>query len=122
MWPFRRPDHRDTVLQNEGPEPGRPHHPGLLNHMQGIIAQFGELVYAAVRPLPTQTGDGSYLEEPESENWYKDITSLDSKDLGTIKDMSVHVVDPEPVDDKKYYQERLVNVSANSSATRSTLM
>ena len=48
-------------------------HNGSRGDVEASFTQFAQLVHAARRPLPTQTGDGAYLEHAEPSGLLADI-------------------------------------------------
>ncbi|KKY29272.1 putative fatty acid oxygenase [Phaeomoniella chlamydospora] len=87
---------------------------------QGIdkaFEQFAQLVHAARRPLPTQTGDGSYIEHEIPSSLFEDIKSLGFKDVKTLREVMQskgHLQD-----DKTMLMERVIQlVSALPSTSQ----
>ena len=48
-------------------------HGASRGDVEDSFAQFAQLVHAAMRPLPTQSGDGAYLEHAEPSGLLADI-------------------------------------------------
>ncbi len=67
-------------------------------------------VYAQ-RPLPTQTGDGSYVEHEEKTGVLADLKALGFKDAKTLTDVMRNKTKGEYVDDKTYLMEHTIQVS-----------
>lgn len=55
-------------LANDG-KPPKPNRDGVASAFQ----QFGQLVHASKRPLPTQNGDGTYTEKKKYTGLRKDL-------------------------------------------------
>ena len=54
--------------------------------VESMFSQFAGLIHAAQRPLPTQTGDQTYLvEEASHSSFWQDFRSLGLKDANTLK-------------------------------------
>ena len=87
----------------------------------GKIAQIEQVVAAALRPLPTQTGDGSYVQEPAVTGLAKDLLHFDLKDAKTLADMAKNAVTGEAVNDRDYIMERVIQVCASGELAISTL-
>jgi linoleate 10R-lipoxygenase len=68
------------------------------------------LVYAARRPLPTQSGDGSYLETKTPNSLLQDLKAVGLKGISIIMDMMKSKVSGKLVDDKTYLMERVIQV------------
>lgn len=76
----------------------------------GIFEKYSQLLHASQRPLPNQTGDGTYVEHESSTGLFQDIKSMGFKDLGTLKDVLKSQTSGELVDDKTYLMERIIQV------------
>lgn len=74
------------------------------------IAQVEQVVSAALRPLPTQTGDGSYVQEPTVTGLAKDLLHFDLKDAKTLAEVAKTAVTGEAVNDRDYIMERVIQV------------
>lgn len=51
--------------------------------------EYAQLIHASIRPLPTQSGDGAYLDKDEPSGFWDDIRSLGIKDLKTVRHIMV---------------------------------
>jgi linoleate 8R-lipoxygenase/9,12-octadecadienoate 8-hydroperoxide 8R-isomerase len=89
---------------------------------------FSNLISAATRPLPTQTGDGTYLEYEEDPPEFikkidatlKDLSSLGITDVATLLQVQEKQKTGAVWDDKQYLMERLIQTAArfpDNSAT-----
>ena len=76
----------------------------------GKIAQVEQVVAAALRPLPTQTGDGSYVQTPIVTGLAKDLLHFDLKDAKTLAEVAKTAVTGEAVNDREYIMERVIQV------------
>lgn len=74
------------------------------------IAQVEQVVAAALRPLPTQTGDGSYVQMPSVTGLAKDLLHFDLKDAKTLAEVAKTAVTGEAVNDRDYIMERVIQV------------
>lgn len=73
------------------------------------LEQFAQLVHASRRPLPTQTGDGSYVSHGDvPSSLFQDIKSLGFKDLGTLREVLQNKGHLQ--DDKSMLMERVIQV------------
>ncbi|KAF2099021.1 heme peroxidase [Rhizodiscina lignyota] len=82
---------------------------------KGIAETFGafaQLIHAAQRPLPMQTGDGSYVEHEEHSGMLADLKALGFKDAKTLADVMRNKTKGEYVDDKTYLMERVIQLVA----------
>ncbi|KAJ5085033.1 hypothetical protein N7532_009804 [Penicillium argentinense] len=72
--------------------------------------QYREVIHAARRPLPTETGDGSYVEDETSSGLWADLRSLGIKDAGTLVSFLENKVTGQYVDDKTMLMERVIQL------------
>ncbi|EME48559.1 hypothetical protein DOTSEDRAFT_67567 [Dothistroma septosporum NZE10] len=96
--------------------------PKLQQTKQGVwesIQQLGNLLKAVRAPLPTDTGDGSELPQPDKahlwkdiENLYKDIRRQDINDLEGLLETFKDAALKEPQNDRDYLMESLVAVAS----------
>lgn len=78
------------------------------------LAQIEQVVTAALRPLPTQTGDGSYVQEPTVTGLAKDLLHFDLKDAKTLAEVAKSAVTGEAVNDRDYIMERVIQVCVSA--------
>lgn len=91
----------------------------LNTERKGVTETFGafaQLIHAAQRPLPTQTGDGSYIEHEEHSSTWADMRSLGFKDAKTLAEVMRSKTKGEYVADKMYLMERVIQVSCTLRA------
>lgn len=75
------------------------------------LAEVMQVINASLRPLPTETGDGSYNPEPAPHTGVlKDVAHLNIGDVETITDLVKQYAGGGPVDDKTYLMERVIQV------------
>lgn len=85
---------------------------GRVNVEQSF-EQFAQLIHAARSPLPTQSGDGSYLDHAESSGFMQDVKALGFEDARTLMDVMKTKTTGQLQDDKTYIMERVIQVSSN---------
>ena len=78
--------------------------------VESTFEQFSQLIHSAQRPLPSQTGDGSYLEKEESSGLWADFKSLGVKDVATVKHIMEDKASGKPQDDRKMHMEEVIQV------------
>ena len=78
--------------------------------IESSFEQFAQLIHASNRPLPNQTGDGSYLDHKEPSGLMADIKALGFKDAKTLMDVMKNKATGEYQDDKTYVMERTIQV------------
>ncbi|KAJ6007045.1 hypothetical protein N7522_005396 [Penicillium canescens] len=81
------------------------------------IAQVEQVVAAALRPLPTQTGDGSYIQAPTVTGLAKDLLHFDLKDAKTLAEVAKSAITGEAVNDRDYIMERVIQLAAGLPST-----
>ena len=76
------------------------------------FSQLSSVLHAALRPLPTQTGDGPYLQlEKPDRSLLEQLKALNIENAATIKDVVTHL-GGRPTDDKTYIMERVIRLAA----------
>lgn len=84
----------------------------IKNGIGQSIHQIEKVISASLRPLPTETGDGTYVSSAAKTGLVEDISRLDLGDVKTIVNIAKSAATGEPVDDKKYTTEKLIQVSS----------
>lgn len=64
--------------------------------------------------MPTETGDGTYIKQPKTTGLAKDIVHVDLEDVKTLVDVTKTGATGQPVDDREYIMERVIQVSIQS--------
>lgn len=82
--------------------------------------EFKKLIHAATRPLPTETGDGSYIEDETSGGLWADFRALGMKDASTLVSMLENKLSGAFVDDKTMMMEHIIQVPISSMIVRDT--
>lgn len=70
------------------------------------------LVKASVRPLPLQTGDGSYINPPQIAGFIKDLQKIGVDDAGTLIKLAKTTISGEKINDKTYSMERVIKLAS----------
>ncbi len=86
------------------------HHAVKREEVQSSFQQYAQLLHAAQRPLPTQSGDGSYLEQDVPSGMMQDLKSLGFKDVKTLMAVMKTKATGELADDKTYLMERVIQL------------
>ena len=81
------------------------------------LESAGVLVKSSLRPLPTQTGDGSYLDPPHLTGLIKDLQKLKIDDAETLVDLFKTTATGEKINDKSYFMERLIKLASELPLT-----
>ena len=85
-------------------------HTASRAEVESSFEQFSQLIHAARRPLPTQSGDGSYLDHTEPSGFMQDLRSLGFKDAKTLMEVMRTKATGDLQDDKTYVMERTIQV------------
>ncbi|KAH9994375.1 linoleate diol synthase [Xylariaceae sp. FL0662B] len=89
--------------------PPQPHREGIW----ATFSQFGQLINASRRPLPTQNGDGSYSPTIKKGGLREDLKCIRMKDVKTIMELFGSKLRGEQlVDDKTMIMERVIQLVA----------
>ncbi|KAL6229356.1 hypothetical protein BDW75DRAFT_235267 [Aspergillus navahoensis] len=103
--------HNEPTAENEGVLDG--------------VKNLSKVMHMAARPLPTQTGNGTYTtSDDQGGSLWADIRALGIEDAGTIKDFIKSVVRGPLIDDKSMIMERVIRLVAkmpDKSLTRDKL-
>ena len=75
------------------------------------ISQIEQVISSSLRPMPTETGDGTYIKQPKTTGLAKDIVHVDLEDVKTLVDVTKTGATGQPVDDREYIMERVIQVS-----------
>lgn len=79
--------------------------------IEDSVKQYGKAVEAAQRPLPTETGDGTYLEdESNGGTLWKDLRMLGIKDVNTLVSVIKTEAMGKKIDDKTMIMEHVIQV------------
>lgn len=83
------------------------------NSANGIgneISNIEKVIASSLRPLPTETGDGTYVKTPTTTGFTKDLGHFNSKDVKAVIEIAKDAVTGEPWNDREYIMERVVQV------------
>ncbi|KAK7949013.1 fatty acid oxygenase [Apiospora aurea] len=88
----------------------------MASHDHGILdslRKFGHLVQSAARPLPTQTGDGTYVEEEHHSSIFEDLASLGISDVNTLLELLEQGFPGNKlIDDRTMFTEHLITLAS----------
>ncbi|KAJ5320825.1 Psi-producing oxygenase A [Penicillium atrosanguineum] len=88
-----------------------------VNGSKSPLAQAEQMVEASLRPLPTETGDGTYIKEDKTTGIIKDIPHLPIKDLEGLAVMAKSAITGDAVNDREYIMEQVIQVAADLPST-----
>ena len=87
-------------------------HSKARTEVSAIFERYAQVIHASREPLPTQSGDGTYLEHghDHSTSLFSDLRSLGFKDYGTLVDVIKNKASGGLVDDKTMLMERIIQL------------
>jgi linoleate 10R-lipoxygenase len=80
------------------------------HEVSATFEEYAQLIHASRRPLPMQTGDGTYLDNEHNSSIFQDLGVLGVKDFGTLMDVIKNKVTGGLVDDKTMLMEHIIQV------------
>lgn len=86
-------------------------HFSLRKKIETTFAEIGQVIHTYLRPLPTQTGDGSYIESEVPTGLFKDLQNMHFKDIPTLIQSLKSHLSGKPTDDKTYLMEKVIQVT-----------
>ncbi|KAH0555975.1 hypothetical protein GP486_006082 [Trichoglossum hirsutum] len=94
----------------EQSDPGVPDHSAKREDINDVFKQYAQLIHASQRPLPSQTGDGTYIEQSVPSGLWQDLKNLGFKDVNTLLEVMKNKASGELTDDKTYIMERIIQL------------
>ena len=86
-------------------------HSASRQDIESSFSRFGQMIYASPGPLPTQTGDGAYLDHTEPSGLLHDLKTIGFKDVNTLMQVMRNKATGELQDDRTYMMEHVIQVS-----------
>lgn len=117
-------DHETHTLEKvdgKGPDEEKPQshfrpanhdHNAVRGAVDKVFSTFSNLIHASLRPLPTETGDGTYIENTVPSGLWEDLTVMGIKDAGTLIEVMKAKHSGSPIDDKTYLMERVIQLAS----------
>ena len=87
------------------------------NGLKNKISQIEQVVASSLRPLPTETGDGTYIKSNKKTGLSKDLEHLKLKDVETVVELAKDAVTGAAWNDRDYIMERLIQVGLSNVKT-----
>lgn len=103
---------RSSFIPQKRKEEQNVDHSASRADVEGSFTKFAQLIHASRRPLPTQSGDGAYLERTEPTGLLQDLKSIGFKDVETLMELMKSKTSGKLQDDKTYLMERIIQVCA----------
>ena len=92
-------------------------HATVRQELEHGLESAAGLLKASLRPLPTQTGDGSYLSPPQITGLIKDLQKMGIDDAETLIELIKTTATGEKINDKSYFMERLIKLASELPLT-----
>lgn len=119
---FSEKNGRRKSLYSKSEKAEHPDHSANRSEVSSTFEEFAQVLHAARRPLPSQTGDGTYLNNEEPSGLLADIKNMGFKDLKTLKEVMENKAKGDLVDDKTYIMERVIQVNLTIDEHELTLI
>ena len=102
------------MAANESQLPDTPpeQHITFREKVEDAFQSVAGVIKASSAPLPTKTGDGSYIKSTKPTGILSDLIHLRPGDISTLINVAKTKVTGDPVDDKTYLFERLLKVAS----------
>lgn len=86
--------------------------------VEGTFSKYAQLIHASRRPLPTESGDGTYLgEKKKGTSLFQDLRTVGFKGIKTIIAVGKSKKKGDLVDDRTYLMEKIIAVSIDVKVT-----
>ncbi|KAJ5949253.1 Psi-producing oxygenase A [Penicillium verhagenii] len=89
----------------------------FANGIGNKISQVEQVIASSLRPLPTETGDGTYIKEATTTGFLKDLGHINLKEVKGIVEVAKDAATGEPWNDRQYIMERVVQLAAGLPST-----
>lgn len=104
---------RSSFIPQKKKEEQNVDHSASRADVESSFNKFAQLVHASRRPLPTQSGDGAYLDRTEPTGLLQDLRSIGFRDAETLMELMKQKTSGKLQDDKTYLMERIIQVCAH---------
>ena len=82
----------------------------LPDRIEDAITGVKELIDAALKPLPTETGDGSYVEDAVPTSFFRDLHDMGFEGVETMIKTLKTDASGKFADDRTYLMEKVIQV------------
>ena len=106
------------MAANESQLPATPpeQHVTWRERVEETFRSLGSVIHASLAPLPTKTGDGSYIPNTNPTGILDALDHLRPGDIKTLIEQTKSTLTGDPVDDKTYLMERLLKLASELPA------
>lgn len=84
----------------------------LRHEIEETLDSARSLIKSSLRPLPTQSGDGTYITPPQVTGVIKDLQKMGFEDAATLIELVKTTATGQKIDDKSYFMERLIKLAS----------
>jgi hypothetical protein len=100
---------------------GNPKGNGIRKDIENAFSQLQQVFKSSLRPLPSQTGDGTYLVDINAPTGaFKDLPYIKPKDVETVLDVVKTAATGAPLNDRQYILERVIQLTSRLPSTSRT--
>ena len=92
-------------------------HDTFREKVSSTFESVSGVIKAAVKPLPTQTGNGSYIQTTEPTGVLDDLSKMHGRDFKTLFELAKASVAGDPVNDNTFLMERLIQLTSELPLT-----
>lgn len=89
----------------------------LRQEIEETLDSARSLIQSSLRPLPTQSGDGTYITPPQVTGLMKDLQKVGFEDAATLIELAKTTATGQKIDDKSYFMERLIKLASTLPLT-----
>lgn len=84
----------------------------LRQEIEETLDSARSLIKSSLKPLPTQSGDGTYITPPQVTGLIKDLPKMGLDDAATLIELVKTTATGQKIDDKSYFMERLIKLAS----------
>lgn len=84
----------------------------LRKEIEETLDSARSLIKSSLKPLPTQSGDGTYIAPPQVTGLIKDLPKMGLEDAATLIELAKTTATGQKIDDKSYFMERLIKLAS----------
>ncbi|EFE40287.1 hypothetical protein TRV_04981 [Trichophyton verrucosum HKI 0517] len=92
-------------------------HLTLREEIEKGVSDVTRAISASLRPLPVASGDGTYLPTMHTTGILDDLARMKLGDAGTLAEVAKLAATGQPIDDKRYIMERIIQLAASLPST-----
>ncbi|KAL2003634.1 hypothetical protein VTN02DRAFT_3018 [Thermoascus thermophilus] len=89
----------------------------IRQEIERSLSQIYQAVTASLRPLPTETGDGTYVKKKTKTGILRDLGHINIKDVEALIDATKNAATGEPTNDRDYIMERVIQLASGLPST-----